>query len=103
MEPPTTRIFLSVDEPEIIEKLIRDYPQFVPLYQQIYEICMNTERVMNLFSEELRILDRNTVQLMIDEMQDEIIQKNQRLSQQEQQLRKQDQEIENLKKLLIGR
>ena len=27
---------------------------------------------MGIFSEELRILDRNTVQLMIDEMQDEL-------------------------------
>lgn len=27
---------------------------------------------MELFSEELKILDRNTVQLMIDEMQEEI-------------------------------
>lgn len=27
---------------------------------------------MGIFSEELRILDRNTVQLMIDEMQDEV-------------------------------
>ena len=27
---------------------------------------------MGIFSEELKIMDRNTVQLMIDEMQDEI-------------------------------
>ena len=32
----------------------------------------NVERVMGMFSEELRELDRNTVQLMIDEMQEEI-------------------------------
>ena len=64
--------FLSVDESEKIEQLIRDYPQFIPMYEQIYEICRNTERVMELFSEELKILDRNTVQLMIDEMQEEI-------------------------------
>ena len=30
------------------------------------------ENVMGIFSEELKILDRNTVQLMIDEMQDTI-------------------------------
>lgn len=37
-----------------------------------WNCCRNTERVMELFSEELKILDRNTVQLMIDEMQEEI-------------------------------
>lgn len=64
--------FLSVDEPEVIEQLIRQYPRFIPIYKNVYEMCRNTERVMGLYSEELRILDRNTVQFMIDEMQDEL-------------------------------
>ncbi len=85
--------FLSVDEPEIIVRLIQDYPQFIPMYRQVYEICRNTERVMELYSEELKILDRNTVQLMIDEMQDEIIQKDQQLSQKDQQLSLKDQQL----------
>ena len=70
------------------------------MYQQIYEICRNTERVMGLYSEELRILDRNTVQLMIDEMQDEIdgqkkvlILKDEQLSQKEQQLSQKDEQL----------
>ncbi len=106
--------FLSVDEPEMIEELIKKYPQFKPMYQQIYEICRNTERVMGMYSEELRILDRNTVQLMIDEMQDEIdgqkkvlilkdeqlSQKDEQLTQQEQQIEQQLQEIEYLRRQL---
>ena len=58
--------FLSVDDPEWIERLIQQYPEFIPLYEEVYAICMNVERVMGIFSEELKILDRNTVQLMID-------------------------------------
>ena len=42
------------------------------MYQETYQLCRNTEAVMGLFSEELRELDRNTVQLMIDEMQTEL-------------------------------
>ena len=64
--------FLTVDEPEIIIELIERYPEFKPLYEIIYNMCKSMEGVMQMFSEELRILDRNTVQLMIDEMQDEI-------------------------------
>ena len=64
--------FLSVDEPEKIAKLIREYPQFEKYYKEIYKLCRNTERVMQMFSEELRELDRNTVQYMIDDMKDEI-------------------------------
>ena len=92
--------FLSVDEPEIIEQLIKKYPRFKPMYQQLYEICRNTERVMGMYSEELRILDRNTVQLMIDEMQDEIngqkkalLQKDEQLSRQAQQLSQKDAQL----------
>ena len=92
--------FLSADEPETIEQLIKEYPQFKPMYQQIYEICRNTERVMGMYSEELRILDRNTVQLMIDEMQDEIdgqkkalLQRDEQLSQKDEQLSRQAQQL----------
>lgn len=62
--------FLSVDEPEMIVKLIREYPQFKKYYEEIYQLCRNTEKVMGMFSKELQELDRNTVQYMIDEMQD---------------------------------
>ena len=64
--------FLSVDDPETIEALLDQYPEFRKFSQEIYELCRNVERVMGMFSEELRELDRNTVQLMIDEMQEEI-------------------------------
>lgn len=64
--------FLSVDEPEMIIKLIEVYPQFRKYYEEIYELCRNTEKVMNMFSKELQELDRNTVQYMIDEMQEVI-------------------------------
>lgn len=64
--------FLSVDDPEWIVKLIEQYPEFIPLYKDVYTMCQNTEKIMGIFSEELKILDKNTVQLMIDEMQDAI-------------------------------
>ena len=56
----------------MIVKLIGEYPQFKKYYEEIYTLCRNMEKVMNMFSKELQELDRNTVQYMIDEMQDEI-------------------------------
>ena len=64
--------FLSTDEPEIIIELIREYPEFKEMYEEIYVMCQNVEKVMEMFSKELIQLDRNTVQYMIDEMQDTI-------------------------------
>ena len=38
-------------------------------------MCLNIEGVMNMFSKELQILDRNTVKYMIDELQDQLDEK----------------------------
>lgn len=100
-------VFLSMDEPEMIERLIREYPQFKKYYEEIYELCRNTEKVMGMFSKELQELDRNTVQYMIDDMQDEIdaqkntidIQKN-TIDTQERLLNQKDGKINAQKELL---
>ena len=95
--------FLSVDEPEMIIKLIEVYPQFRKYYEEIYELCRNTEKVMNMFSKELQELDRNTVQYMIDEMQDKIDEQKKDLGQKQDIIEKQKREIERLKAELESR
>ncbi len=74
-KPISTRLeawltFFSTDNPDRIIQLIDVWPEFRQMYQEAYQICRNTEAVMGFFSEELQELDRNTVQLMIDEMQE---------------------------------
>ena len=65
-------LFFSSDNPEDVFRLVEQYPEFQAMYEQAYDMCRNVENVMGIFSKELQILDRNTVQLMIDEMQDTI-------------------------------
>ena len=60
-------MFYSTQDPERIIELINKYPMFRQMYGDVYEVCRNM--VMGMFSEELREMDRNTVQYMIDEMQ----------------------------------
>lgn len=59
----------SCDEPDTIISLIKAYPEFIKIYEEAYAICLNIERMMEMFSEELAILDRNTAKYMMDEMQ----------------------------------
>ena len=40
------------------------------MYEEAYNICLNVEDVMCMFSKELQELDRNTVQYMIEEQQE---------------------------------
>ncbi len=72
-------MFFSAEEPEEIVKLIQAYPQFKPMYEEVYEMC------------------RNTVQLMIDEMQEDLEQKKVELEKQNKELEKRNKEVEKQK------
>ena len=85
--------FLSTDHPENIITLIEKYPDFKAMYEQIYEICQNIEKVMEMFSKELYEMDRNTVHYMIDEMQKEIDQKDREIDQKDKEIDQKDKEI----------
>lgn len=71
--------FLTDDNPERVVELITRFPEFKPMYETLYQMCLNVERMMNMFSEELRIMDRNTVKYMIEEQEQEIKAKEQQL------------------------
>ena len=66
-------VFLSQDDPDMIIKLLNQNADFQEIYEEVYTICLNMERMMEMFSKELAILDRNTVKLMIDEMEEEVV------------------------------
>ena len=85
--------FMSTDDPEMIIEIIETYPDFKDMYQQVYDICRNIEEVMGMFSKELLELDRNTVQLMIDEMQDEIKEKDEALQRKDEVLKQNEEAL----------
>lgn len=91
-------LFLSSDRPDDIIRLIREYPEFQAMYEQAYELCRNVENVMGIFSKELQILDRNTVQLMIDDMQNTIDSQKNTIDSQKSQLEEKDAIIAELKR-----
>lgn len=99
--------FLGMDEPEKIIELVERYPEFRAMYEHVYYICRNVEDIMGIFSEELRIMDQNTVKYMVDEMQEMIDEKDRQLEESKQcmkemgqQIEEKDQKIEELKKEL---
>ena len=85
--------FFCRDEPEMILRLIEQYPEFKALYEDVYELCRNVEGVMEIFSKELLEMDRNTVKLMIDEMQEEIQRKEQAIQEKDRALKQQEKEL----------
>ena len=87
-------IFLSNDDPEVIANLIATYPDFKQMYHEVYEMCLSTEKVMDMFSEELRMIDKNTVEYMLDQMQAEIEQNRMLLEQQNAEIEQRNAEIQ---------
>ena len=86
--------FLSSDDPRVILRILEDYPGiFRPLYDRICTMCQNTKEMMHMFSEELSILDKNTVMMMIEEQQETIEQQKQELSKKDETIGQQMQEL----------
>ena len=91
---------MSSDELEDIIRLITDYPEFKVIYDEVYNLCLNVEKVMEMFSKELKELDQNTVQLMIDEMQEELDAKDVEIENQKKELESKDNRIRELEEKL---
>lgn len=73
--------FLISDDPEEIVQLVNAYPEFLSCYQDIVKFRTNPKELITMYSEALRILDRNTSQLMVEDMQEKIKQLEQELQQ----------------------
>lgn len=90
--------FLSEDDPERIIELITKYPEFKAMYNTLYGICRNMERVMEMFSEELKEMDRNTVLYMIEEQQKELELQKAELAERDCEIERLRQQIEALER-----
>ena len=90
--------FLSTNDPEQIYNLIRKFPMFREMYQDIFQLCQNTEKVMNMYSKELAQLDHNTAEYMVDEMQKDLDEARSIIREKEDELAKAYALIEELQK-----
>lgn len=85
-----------------VERVIRRYPWSEPIFREMSAYVNNPEEVILMFSEALKIADRNTVKYMIEELQDkatheaELRKQTEENLQQETQRRKQAEENQKL-------
>ncbi|PWJ27779.1 hypothetical protein A8806_111216, partial [Faecalicatena orotica] len=90
--------FLCDDSPERILEIVGKYPDFQEMYEEVYEICGNIEGVMDMFSKELLELDRNTVQYMIEEQQEQLDTLHKEVEEKRNELEEKWKELEEKKK-----
>lgn len=65
-------ILLGSDDPTDILRIVRSYPIFQELYQDIVNFRFQPKELISMYSEALRIMDQNTVKYMIDELKAEL-------------------------------
>lgn len=87
-------LFLSSDDPEDILYLTERHPEFIPMYEQLFAICSNEGRMLEMYSAELRMMDNNTVKLMIDKMNEKLDEKDRELEAKKHELEAKDRELE---------
>ena len=92
--------FLSSDDPKDMQHVVQKYPFFRELYQDIIRFRYQPKEVISMYSEALAIMDKNTVEYMIDEMWAEI-RKNERSLQQKDAALQQKDSILQQKEALI--
>lgn len=64
--------FLSSDKPDDMLQLVAEYPEFREYYQDIMKFRTKPEELINMFSEALIQMDKNTVQYMIEGQQERV-------------------------------
>ena len=91
-------------------RIIERYPDFREIYEEIAQFQVKPEELVGMYSKALEILDRNTVQYMIEEQKQEIEEQQQEIEEQQREIEErkreieeQQKEIERLKKLLEQR
>lgn len=84
---------LASEDVEEAEKLSEEYPWLGEIYQEMEGYLHKPQEVLNMFSEALRILDRNTVQYMVEQQQEQINQMQEQISHQSEQLEEKDEQI----------
>lgn len=92
--------FLSSDKPEDIQQLVENYPMFLACYQDVVKFRTKPEELINMFSEALIQMDKNTVKYMIEEQQKELEKQRKELEDNKRELEDNKRELEDSKREL---
>lgn len=71
---------LSTETMDEAERLIRKYPWLEAIFEEMSGYVYKPEEVLSMFSDALKIMDKNTVRYMMDEMQEELSETKSKLS-----------------------
>ena len=84
-------LFLASTDLRDILEVCEYAPEFIPIYEEVFEFGKDVKEFVSTFSDSLRETDRNAERLMVEELQEELRQKD---KDHEQELRQKDKDHE---------
>lgn len=88
--------FLGSDRPEDILHIMKQYPFFQELYQDIVKFRYKPKELITMFSDALRIMDQNAIEYMVDELKAEMARLNSELHEKKAELSQTKSEISEM-------
>ena len=85
---------LATEDIREAEKLIEEYPWLEEIYREAAALRRDPEEVLDMYSEALRILDRNTVRYISEEQKKEIDEKKKEIEEKEKVIEESKKELE---------
>lgn len=92
--------FIASDKLDDIKMVLEAYPEFMEIYREVFQFRYDVKELTSMFSEALRILDRNTIQLMIEQQAEETERMSQELAEKRRELAASGKELDEKRKEL---
>ena len=86
--------FIGSDRPDDILEVVRCYPEFRELYQEVFEFRYQKRELISMYSEALRIMDANMVEYMVEQQKKELRKQEKEIQKQKDEIAKQNSEIQ---------
>lgn len=86
--------FLASQSMKDIVDLCERYPEFIPLYEDVFEFKRNIKELVSVFSEALAVMTKNTERYMVGQLEEALEAKNEEIKQRVEEIKKKDAEIE---------
>ena len=71
MQEAWMRFLGSYDMKDVLD-LCHQYPEFIPLYQEVFEFRQNVKGLVHMFSEALSVMTKNTERYMVEQLQKKV-------------------------------
>ena len=72
--------FLTEDDPDEIVNFVNQYPEFLPCYKDLIAFRQNPKELINMFSDALKEMDKNTERYMVEELNKKVKELNEELN-----------------------